>query len=334
MQREVEAACNDKAVADEEDANADEAGFFGDDREDEVGAGFGQEFELRLRALHVAFAKEAARADGDFRLDDVVAVAEGVGFGVKQGQHAIALVVFDAEHPEERQGNGGERTAEEHDPARHAGEEEGDEAGSAHQERGAEVGFHQDEQAGDGDDEQGEDDAADARHGDAHGNKPGDHQRDGEFCQFGGLDAGDADVKPALGAARLAAEQEDEDEEDEGQPVGGRSQATDVARRHSDDGEQYAESGGEAQGLSHQDAFVAAAGAAQDEQAAAHQRQEAEQHWDVDAAQPFAHHLPYGFFAHVMHQQHGSFPAGSSLRFVAPRVLRSSCRRRRAPPPY
>ena len=46
VEREVEAARDDEAVADEEDANADETSFFSDDGEDEVGAGFGQEFEL------------------------------------------------------------------------------------------------------------------------------------------------------------------------------------------------------------------------------------------------------------------------------------------------
>ena len=46
VQREVEAARDDEAVADEEDADTDEAGFFCDNGEDEVGAGFGQEFEL------------------------------------------------------------------------------------------------------------------------------------------------------------------------------------------------------------------------------------------------------------------------------------------------
>ena len=72
---------------------AEQAELLADDREDEVGRALRQEFELRLAAVHVALAEHAARADGDLRLDDVVAGAERVVFGIQEGQYALALII-------------------------------------------------------------------------------------------------------------------------------------------------------------------------------------------------------------------------------------------------
>ncbi len=71
---------------------ADEAPLLGEHREDEVGVLLGQEVELVLRAVQVALAAEHARADGDLRLDDVVAGAERVGLRIEEGQQALLLV--------------------------------------------------------------------------------------------------------------------------------------------------------------------------------------------------------------------------------------------------
>ena len=72
---------------------ADEAEFLADHGEDEVGLFFRQEVEMALGALQEALAPHAAGAQGDVRLDDVVAGAERVALGMEEGVDAGALVV-------------------------------------------------------------------------------------------------------------------------------------------------------------------------------------------------------------------------------------------------
>ena len=72
-------------VDSEQDQAADETPLLGEHGEGEVGVPFGEKGELRLGPLHEALAEKAAAADGDFRLDDVVAAAERVALGVEEG---------------------------------------------------------------------------------------------------------------------------------------------------------------------------------------------------------------------------------------------------------
>ena len=65
-------------VGGNEDETADEAPFFADGAEDEVGFLFGDEVGFGDGAVEESFADEAARADGNLGLVDVVAYATGV----------------------------------------------------------------------------------------------------------------------------------------------------------------------------------------------------------------------------------------------------------------
>ena len=82
---------------------ADEADLLGQHGEDEVGLLLRQEAQLALRALQEALAPDAARAERDLRLDDVVAGAERIALGVEEGEHPLLLVVVQL-LPEQRQG--------------------------------------------------------------------------------------------------------------------------------------------------------------------------------------------------------------------------------------
>ena len=132
---------DDEQVAGEQRDEAEQAEFLADHREDEVGRALGQEFELRLAAVHPALAEHAARADRDLRLDDVVAGAERVALRVEQRQHALALVVVH-EVPDDRH-----RRAQHRDAARAGGasdrpaHDQHDDAGRRDQQRRAEVGL-------------------------------------------------------------------------------------------------------------------------------------------------------------------------------------------------
>ena len=75
---------------------ADEAVLFAEGGEDEVGVGDGEEVALGLGALVGALAPDAAGADGDQGLADLVAGALGVGVGVDEGVDAGLLVGLEA----------------------------------------------------------------------------------------------------------------------------------------------------------------------------------------------------------------------------------------------
>ena len=62
----------------EQGEDAEQAEFLAQDSKDEVRIALGQELQLRLRAVRPALAEQAAGADGDFRLNDVVARAQRV----------------------------------------------------------------------------------------------------------------------------------------------------------------------------------------------------------------------------------------------------------------
>ena len=65
-----------------------------DHGEDEVGVVLGQEVERGLRR-HVAAPRERPGADGDHRLDDVVAAPLGIVAGVEEDEQPVDLVLLD-----------------------------------------------------------------------------------------------------------------------------------------------------------------------------------------------------------------------------------------------
>ena len=101
----------------------------------------GRKFSADWVPLQEALAEQAARADGDLGLGDVVAGAQRIAVGIEEGQHALALV-FVHERPGERQAaDRRDRRAEEH-PEPHAGHEQQRRAAQQHHHRRAEVGLH------------------------------------------------------------------------------------------------------------------------------------------------------------------------------------------------
>src|SRR5882762_10046268 len=62
---EIDGAADDERVQQEQQQQAEEAELLADDGEDEVGGALGEEFELRLAAVHPPLAEHAARADRD-----------------------------------------------------------------------------------------------------------------------------------------------------------------------------------------------------------------------------------------------------------------------------
>jgi hypothetical protein len=77
-----------------------QAEFFGEHGEDEVGVALGEEFELGLGAFPPALAEDATGADGDGRLDDMKALAERVGLsGLNRVMTRLTLVVVQDVRP-------------------------------------------------------------------------------------------------------------------------------------------------------------------------------------------------------------------------------------------
>ena len=77
-------AIKNKTEKSQEQADADKAELFGDDREDKIGLAFGNEFQLALRAETESPAKKFSRADRDERLLDIVTAAKRIGRGTHE----------------------------------------------------------------------------------------------------------------------------------------------------------------------------------------------------------------------------------------------------------
>ena len=104
----------------------------------------GRKFSDDCVPLQEALAEQAARADGDLGLGDVVAGAQRIAVGIEEGEHALALV-FVHERPGDRQAaDGGDAARQEH-PEPHAGHEQERAAAQQHHHRRAEVGLHHDQ---------------------------------------------------------------------------------------------------------------------------------------------------------------------------------------------
>ena len=71
--------------------------LLGKNRKGEIGVPLGKKGELRLGAFHESLAEQAAAADGDFGLDNVISGAQGILLRVEKGEDALFLVIPAAE---------------------------------------------------------------------------------------------------------------------------------------------------------------------------------------------------------------------------------------------
>src|SRR5450756_782765 len=142
--REREGACDEEAVEREKDRDAHEPPLLGERREDEVGVADGQETEPALGSLLPALAEDAARADRDSGLPDLVARAPRGEVRIEERADPVLLVVLQ----EEPRPSDGERPRHDEDgpPAPgEAAEEERREEERQIRERDAEVRLQHDE---------------------------------------------------------------------------------------------------------------------------------------------------------------------------------------------
>jgi hypothetical protein len=125
--------------------------------EDEVGVRDGNEGSLSLRALAFALAPDAAGADGDFGLEDLVAGAVGVVAGVREAGETgflVGLEEFVAAPGAGDEHKAGGRENERLPPVDAAEKEAGDEDGRVGEGR-SHVGLHEDQQHGNADEGEG-----------------------------------------------------------------------------------------------------------------------------------------------------------------------------------
>ena len=255
--RRGDAEDHDQRVEQEQRHRAHEAELLGERGEDEVGVLFGQEVQPGLGALHEAAPREAARAERDLGLGDVVAGAERVGVGVEEGEDAGELVFLDelpvgavrlddrGDEADAAGGGGGEV------PEADAGEEHHHPGAGEEQDRGAEVGLLEDEGDRQGGQHQGQDEPE--RAGDLGRVEAvvvgGERHDERDLHQLGRLELDRAEVDPALGAHADLAHHLDEDEECERAGIGERRHRSPEADVDDGDAEHAADADGEAEHL-------------------------------------------------------------------------------------
>jgi len=219
----AESAIGEEAEEEDDGHGAEEAEFFSDVGEDEIGGGFG-EVEEFLHALHEAAAGEATGADGDEGLVDVESCALWIEVGMDEGEHAGAA----PGDPEEESGEWreGDGDGEGEVFPLHAGEEEHHGGDSGEDEGGAEVGLLNDqENKDDGDDGGAEQGVAPVVDGvEALGEEPGEEEDEDGLGDFRGLEREAAEKDPAMGVLGVA-EEEDDDEQDGGEGERGEDEA-------------------------------------------------------------------------------------------------------------
>lgn len=102
-----------KVIGSNDKNNCNKTKLFDGGGKDKVSVFFGEEEQLALSPLLVAFTKKTAGANSNFGLNDVVPLAEGVGIGVNKINYPLFLVVMKAKTPDERgkdrYNNGGEQ---------------------------------------------------------------------------------------------------------------------------------------------------------------------------------------------------------------------------------
>src|SRR4029077_13805259 len=97
----------------EQDQASQEAELLGEDGEDEVGRPLGHEAELALQAVEPSLAEQASRADGNSRLQQVVACAEGVLVRVEKYLQPSALIAVEQVGQQRQSDAGREHQGEE-----------------------------------------------------------------------------------------------------------------------------------------------------------------------------------------------------------------------------
>lgn len=88
-------AIENKGVEKEDDEPPEEAFFFGDQGEDEVGALLWKKTVVGLGAGNKAFSEGAARSHGREGLDDMPTGSGGVYFGIEKDKHPLDLIPFE-----------------------------------------------------------------------------------------------------------------------------------------------------------------------------------------------------------------------------------------------
>ena len=123
---------------------ARETELLGDDGEHEIGLFFGQEIKLVLGAVQETLAPEAAGAERDFRLDDIIARAQRIAAGMQEGEDALFLVAVQMVI-NERGGDGDDSDHDGEFPPAHACAEQDGAADGHGDDGGAEIGFLEDQ---------------------------------------------------------------------------------------------------------------------------------------------------------------------------------------------
>ena len=145
-----ERAPDDDGQQQDQDARADQAELLAGDGEDEVGVLLGDEAGPGLRALEQSLAEQAAVADRDARLLDVVAGAARVERRVDEGEEAVDLVGLEHAHRHRRDGADDRAEAQPAEPARPAPATARTPKTVADEDQHrAEVGLQQDQHGGD-----------------------------------------------------------------------------------------------------------------------------------------------------------------------------------------
>ena len=213
---DLEAAPDDEQVEQEQDRRAEEAALLGERREDEVGRVLGQVVEARLRRAVDAAAVEAAGADRGDRLGDVVGRAARVLVGMREaGQPRLLVRLRARRRPLPAAPEHGERRRSAPTAAstarcsqRDAGDEQHRRERGRVDERRADVRLDEDEQR-----------SARARARSpastrpqladpprAVGEEAGEGEHEQQLPELGRLELEEADVDPALRAARRLGE--------------------------------------------------------------------------------------------------------------------------------
>ena len=225
----MQRAQHDEEIEADEQQRAEQSELLADDGEHEVGGALGQELELSLCTAQKAFAGDAARADGDGRLDDVVARAERIGLRIEEGEHALALVVVQ-QVPAAPSGRGGRDAQQSDDPDPQPREQ--------HHQRTA----HQDQQAraevwlDDGQRRRQQDHRGERQQGAPVGRQrplvqiPRAGHGHRELHDLRGLEAHEAEVQPALRALADVADEIDDDQQHEPEDVQPRRDAAQEPR--------------------------------------------------------------------------------------------------------
>ena len=191
---------------------------------------FGNELEVRLGALQPALAGDAARADRNGRLDDVVPGAEWVLRRIEQGEDAAPLIVVQ-QAPQRRQaGERGGAQSGQNLPGQ-AGEENHVETRGRDKHGSAEVGLAGDQQHRHDEQHAGDEKLPRAQARFVAVEPPREHQRHRDLHHLGGLEARHADMQPAARTVDHVAEQRHCDQQQHAGDIGGHGETHQRLRR-------------------------------------------------------------------------------------------------------